>query len=107
VLPGPVRIASARVGGRFGPSRAVGPRQDDGLGPVAVAARNGRVALAWRGTDHGQGRVAVATGPWDAALTPQFVAADPRTGPPEVTLAGGARASAFWRAGGIWVSDGP
>jgi hypothetical protein len=107
VVPGVVRIAAGRVGGRFGRSRVVGPRQYDGFESASVAARNGHVALAWGTVAEDQRIVEAAAGPWDAALTPQRIRSKPPVGPVAVTMAGDGRVTALWRAGQLWASDGP
>jgi hypothetical protein len=103
---GRVRMTAGRVGGRFGRARVIGRRDDSGV-PVSVAARNGHVAVAWSAVIHGQRIVEAAAGPWDAALTPQLIPSKPPVGPVAVAIAGDGRVNALWRAGQLWVSDGP
>ena len=103
---GRVRIAAGRVGGRFGRARVIGRRDDSGV-PISVAARNGHVALAWSAVIQGRRIVEAAAGPWDAALTPQLIASKPPVEPVAVAIAGDGSVSALWRAGQLWVSDGP
>jgi hypothetical protein len=106
-LPGLLRTAAGRVGHRFGRARVVGPRQYDGLESASLTARDGHVALAWSELTEGRRSVMATAGPWDSALTPQLIPADPPAEAVEVALAGDGRASALWRAGKLWVSDGP
>jgi hypothetical protein len=100
--------SAGRVGSPLGRPRLVAPRDDSGDEALSIAARNGRVALAWPVATPGRpSGVQVAIGRWNEALEPQLIRSDPPAGPAAVTVAGDGRTSAVWRAGKLWVSDGP
>src|SRR3954451_1316821 len=106
--PGRVRMAAGRAGRPLGRSHAGAPRDEFALGePVALAARAGRVGVAWRDMTQGHSGVQAAAGPWGTTLAPQLVPSAPAVEAPAIALAADGHATAFWRAGAIWASDGP
>src|SRR3954471_5968138 len=107
--PGRVRMAAGRAGRPLGRSHAVAPRDEPAFGePVALAARAGRVGVAWRDMTQGRSGVQAATGPWGTTLAPALIPSAPPVEAPAIALAAaGGHATAFWRAGAIWASDGP
>ncbi|HEX7297538.1 MAG TPA: hypothetical protein VF257_00940 [Solirubrobacteraceae bacterium] len=107
-VPSRVWIAAGRVGRSFGRPRAVAPHDDPGGESIAVAARNGHVALAWRlaAPERSTG-VQVAAGRWNEGLEPELIPTDPPVERPVVVVTGSGHTSVLWRAGKLWVSSGP
>jgi hypothetical protein len=106
--PGRVRMAAGRAGRALGRSHAVAPRDELAFGePVALAARAGRVGVAWRDMTPGRSGVRAASGPWATTLAPTLIPSAPPVEAPAIALAADGHATAFWRAGAVWASDGP
>jgi hypothetical protein len=108
IARGRVWMAAGGAGRPLGRPHAVAPRVEVAFGePVALAARAGRVAVAWRDATTGRSGVQAAGGRWGATLAPALIPSAPPVEAPAIVLAADGRATALWRAGAIWASDGP